>query len=133
MNILCIDYGTRRIGIAIAMTPLAEPLEVIANPIKIASQIVTPQALESVVRLIAKHEIEKVLVGISEEKMADQTREFIERLEPLVHIPIEEVDETLSTHEALQAMHSMKKSRREGPRDHIAAARMLQNYLDLHS
>lgn len=131
MNLLCIDYGTKRIGIAIATTPLAEPLEVIANTIKNSSQIITPQALEAIVRLIDQHSIEKILVGISEEKMADQTHHFIEKLAVLTHVPIEEVDETLSTHDAVSAMRTMKKSKREGPRDHIAAAQILQSYLDL--
>ncbi len=133
MNILCIDYGTKRIGIALASTPLAEPLQVISNAIKTSAEIITPQALETIVRLLDQHEIQKILVGISEEKMADQTRHFIDRLSEMTSIPIEEIDETLSTHEAVDAMRSMKKSKREGPRDHIAAARMLQNYLDLHS
>jgi putative transcription antitermination factor YqgF len=133
MNILCIDYGTKRIGIAIATTPLAEPLEVIANTIKNSSQIITPQALESIIRLIDQHGIEKILVGISEEKMAEQTQNFVTRLSALTHVAIEEVDETLSTHDAVSAMRTMKKSKREGPRDHIAAAQILQNYLDLHS
>jgi putative transcription antitermination factor YqgF len=133
MNILCIDYGTKRIGVAIATTPLAEPLQVISNGSKNSSEVINAVALESLVRCIDQYDIEKIVVGISEEKMAEQTRRFIEMLATQTTVPIEEVDETLSTHDALVSMRRMKKSKREGPRDHIAAARILQNYLDLHN
>ncbi len=131
MNILCLDYGTRRIGVAVATTPLAEPLTVITNATKNLQDVVTPQALEEVLQLIDKLSIEKVLVGISEGKTAEKTAVFISKLTALTSIPIETIDETLSTHASIETLSFQKKSKREGPRDHIAAAQMLQEYLDL--
>lgn len=132
MNLLCIDYGTKRIGIAIATTPLAEPLEVIANAIKSNTEVVSPQAMTRLLLLLDEHHIEKIIVGISEETMAEQTRIFIEKLSENTNLPIEEMDETLSSYQAYEYMKSMKKSKREGVRDHYAAAHILQNYLDSH-
>lgn len=132
MNVLCIDYGTKRIGIAIATTPLAEPIEVIPNAIKSNSEIVSPQAMTRLLLLLEEHRIEKIIVGISEETMADQTRIFIEKLSQNTSLPVEEMDETLSSYQAYEYMKSMKKSKREGVRDHYAAAHILQNYLDSH-
>ncbi len=132
MNILSLDYGTKRIGVAIATTPLAQPLEVIANGTKKASDIVSAGAIDRILEVVEKNAIEKILVGISEDSMAIKTRQFIEKLSEFTKVAIEEVDETLSSYEASEFMRTMKKSKREGVRDHYAAASILQNYLDLH-
>lgn len=133
MNILCLDYGTRRIGVALATTPLAEPLVIIPNVTKTASDIVTSHAIDAILRLIDQHMIALVVVGISEETMAAKTRQFIETLATYTSIPIEEMDETLSSYQTYAQMQTMKKSKRDGHRDHYAAANILQNYLDTHT
>lgn len=132
MNYLCIDYGTRRIGVAIASTPLAEPLEVIVNSTKSQTEVISPQAMTRILTLVDSHQIDKIIVGISEETMADKTHQFIEQLTQNTRLPIDEMDETLSSYQAYESMKSMKKSKREGARDHYAAAHILQNYLDSH-
>ncbi len=132
MNILCLDYGTRRIGVALSTTPLAEPLEIISNQTKTASDVVTSQALDAILRLVDQHAIALIVVGISEEAMSAKTREFIQALSTFTSIPIEEMDETLSSFQTYAQMKTMKKSKRDGNRDHFAAANILQNYLDTH-
>lgn len=132
MNILCLDYGTRRIGVALATTPLAEPLLIIPNTTKQASDVVTSQAIDAILRLVDQHVIELVVVGISEETMAVKTRQFIDILAAATTVPIEEMDETLSSYQTYAQMQTMKKSKRDGHRDHYAAANILQNYLDTH-
>jgi putative transcription antitermination factor YqgF len=133
MNILCIDYGTKRIGVAIATTPIAQPIGVIPNSKNPKlTDIITDSALDQIVKLTNEFSIEKILVGISEGEMAKKTRTFIEKLTQKIHIPIEEVDETLSSSEATDRMRHMSKTKRQGDRDHIAAAVILQDYLDLH-
>lgn len=132
MHSICFDYGTRRIGVALASTPIAEPLEVIPNTIQRNDEIITPAALQRIVKLLADHQIDRIIVGISEEQMAVQTRRFIEKLRSCTDLEIEEMDETLSSYEAYQHMKSLKKSKRDGVRDHYAAAQILQNYLDSH-
>lgn len=132
MNYLCLDYGTKRVGVAVATTPIAEPLEIIPNSTKSRDDVASPYVFRRIQELIQIHAIEKIILGISEERMASQTRQFIHLLQEIVTLPIEEMDETLTSYEAYENMKPMKKSKREGDRDHYAAATILQNYLDLH-
>lgn len=133
MKLLCIDYGTRRIGVAFAATPIAEPLRVISNVTKSSSETITPHALQELLELIEETEADRIIVGISEERMAEKTRDCVAFIEQSTSVPIEYVDETLSSVEAYQGMRHMKKSKREGDRDHYAAATILQNYIDSHA
>jgi putative transcription antitermination factor YqgF len=127
MNILSIDYGTKRIGVAVATTPIAQPLGIITNSKSPRlTDIITDQALQQILKLIEEFEVEKIVVGISEGEMATKTRAFIQALKTKVQIPIEEIDETFS-------MKHMPKQKRQGDRDHLAAAIMLQEYLDMSS
>lgn len=134
MNILCIDYGTKRIGLALARSPLAEPLGIIPNTKNPKlSDVITDQALTQIEKLLIEFEIEKILVGISENTMAAKTKTFIQHLQRRTEIPIEEVDETLSSVEAGGKMLAKKRTRKKQMRDHIAATVMLQDYLDAHT
>jgi putative holliday junction resolvase len=132
MNILCIDYGTKRIGVAVATTPIAEPLGIIPNSKNPRiSDVITDQALASIEKLLSEFSIEKILVGISEGTMAEKTRDFIVKLKEKTQLPIEEVDETLTSVEAGRRMREKKRITHREDKDHLAATVMLQDYLDL--
>lgn len=133
MNILCIDYGTKRIGVAVATTPIAQPLGIIPNTKNPRiSDVITDQALTQIEKLLQEFGVELILVGISEGEMAAKTRFFIEKLKGRTAISVEEIDETLTSVEASSQMKHMKQVKRRGDRDHLAAAIMLQDYIDLH-
>ena len=133
MNLLCLDYGTNRIGVAVAITPIAEPVGIITNTKSPRlTDIVSDAALDQIQKLISEFAIEKIIVGISEGLMADKTRIFIEKLKMRTDLPIEEIDETLSSVSADDAMDHMRKSKKAKGRDHVAATIILQDYLDLH-
>lgn len=73
-----------------------------------------------------------IVVGISEGAMADQTREFVQEMEEVIRdIPIEFMDETLSSHEVAERLRQqgIKKSVRTGHIDHFAAALILEEWL----
>lgn len=131
MNLLALDYGTRRIGVAIATTPLAEPLLIVQNKLANDQEIITDTALQTILDLINRHQIEKIVVGVSEGKTAEKTLQFCELLSKKTEIVIEQVDETLSSFHADELSQFQKKSKREADKDHIAAAKFLQDYLDL--
>ena len=133
MNILCIDYGTKRIGVAVATTPIAQPLGIIPNTKNPRlTDVVTDQALAHIQKLLKEFSIEKIVVGVSEGEMAEKTHLFIEKLKAVALLPIEEIDETLTSVQADMQMKHMKQSKRHGDKDHIAAAIILQDYLDLN-
>ena len=127
MRILGIDYGRRKIGLAIADGPLAEPLKILRyNDIKILS--------EELEKIINKEKIEKVVVGISEGQMADETKKFISVISHKLSVQIETFDETLTTHEAqeLSIKANIKRKRRKELEDAYAACVMLQLYLEIN-
>ena len=127
MRILGIDYGRRKIGLAIADGPLAEPLKILRyNDIKILS--------EELEKIINKEKIEKVVVGISEGQMADETKKFISVISHKLSVQIETFDETLTTHEAqeLSLKAGIKRKKRKELEDAYAACVMLQLYLEIN-
>jgi putative Holliday junction resolvase len=123
MRVLALDYGTARIGCAIS-----DPSGTLATPLP----VVEPSAARAVADLVAKHEVECVVVGLplhlsgEEGSQAALTRTFCAELEALLGgIPVETYDERLTTRMA-------DASKREGASaapDSLAAAHLLQGYL----
>jgi putative Holliday junction resolvase len=122
-RILAVDYGTQRIGLAISYATLAEPLLILQNDETVWSK------LEQIVK---DKEIESFLVGVSENEMADQSKQFAEKLKQHFQLPIELFDETLSSAAVHEKLHqkNMGKKQYTGDVDHYAAAQFLQDYLD---
>ena len=117
---LGIDYGEARIGVAIAQTPLAEPVGIIEN---------NSGAVEAVGQMAKRYQAEVVVVGISENVMAQKSREFGQKLQDL-GLKIEFQDETLTSHEAQEKLRHKRLKFRQQPQDAYQAAVMLQGWLD---
>jgi len=122
MRVLALDHGTARIGCAIS-----DPSGTLATPLP----VIEPPEARSVVELVAKYEVERVIVGLplhlsgEEGSQAALARTFGKELEGLLEIPVETYDERLTTRMA-------EASKREGaaaPPDSLAAAHLLQAYL----
>lgn len=127
MNILGVDFGLKKVGVAIANGTLAVPLMVLRyEDIKIL--------INKIKSLCEKENIEKIIVGVSEGKMEEETKKFIESLKLKTNITVETFDETLSTQDAqkLAIEAGIKRSKRKEMEDAMAAAIMLQNYIDIH-
>jgi len=125
MRILGIDYGRSKMGIAIADGPLAEPMRVIKyKDTKILS--------EQIIKIIEKENIEKVVIGVSEGLMGQESTNFSKSFGKMLNIPVETFDETLSTQDAqiLSREAGIHQKRRHEMEDAFAACIMLQNYLD---
>ena len=132
-RILCIDYGKKRTGIAIT-----DPLKIIATAL---TTIETSSLINFLKKYFSEEEVELVLIG--EPKNLDDSdthatplvKQFIQKFKkefPLMKI--ETVDERYSSKMAVQSMIDMgmkKKDRqKKGNIDQIAAAIMLQEYLN---
>jgi len=120
MNLLGIDFGEKKIGLALATGPLAEPMGVIKIS-NLKSQISN---------ICQEHGIEKIVMGISEGKMAEKTKKFAQELGKAVGLPVEFQDETLTTSEAIMKMKQAGKKVKKKKEDAFAAALILQDYLD---
>ena len=93
MKLLGIDYGKRKIGLAITDGILAEPLKVL----KVEN---VEDAMEKVGQVVQVEQVKQVIIGISEGKTAEETKEFGKKLEKKLSVPIIYQDETLTTQEA---------------------------------
>jgi len=130
-TILAIDYGLVRIGLAISLVGLAEPLKIIKNDASVTNPIIGPQALEELKNTIEEYQVDKIVLGISEQKMAEMTLDFLAHLKSIISLEIVLVDEALSSYEVEQKLKDLPKKNRRQAIDHYAAALILENYLDL--
>ena len=123
MKYLGIDFGTRKIGLAISEGELVSPWQII--DVKNFSD-----AVEKISKIAESGEFQKIVVGLPEGEMGQNVRGFVKALNK-IGIEVETVDETLSSKKALQVMIEqgigVKKRRNE---DAFSAAEILQNYLD---
>lgn len=121
---LSIDFGLKRIGLAINRLWLAEPIKTVDISV----------AMKEILSLLQLEQIDEVLIGISDGEIAKGARKFADELRKNIQVPVTEVDETLSTKEAdaFVLQSGMSQSKRRGARDHFAAAVFLQDYIDSH-
>lgn len=121
---LAVDYGLARTGFAVNFATLAEPLETVSSA----------YALTRLAEFVAEYGVTEVLVGKPEGAMVQPVDEFIRQIreELPAGVAVRAVDETLSTKEAdrKQAESGASLLKRREARDHLAAAEMLQWFLD---
>ena len=72
-KILGIDYGRKKIGLSFSEGKLASPLKVL----KVKSQ---KEAMSKIKNEVEREKIEKVIVGVSEGKMGEEIKGFVETL-----------------------------------------------------
>jgi len=125
MRILGVDFGLRKTGFAIADGSLSEPYIVF----RYRDLGVLKKKVKDIVQ---KEKIGKVVVGVSENRMAEKTRVFWKEMEKNLDIPIVFQDETLSTKRAqLKSIEAgVRRKKRKEMEDAYAAALILQDYLD---
>ncbi len=121
MRILAIDYGKRKIGLALATSSIAEPYKVVRYKSE-------KEVLEKIEEIVKAEKIEKIVIGISEGKMAEETKSFAKKL----NIPVVFQDETLTTQQAqeLSIKAGIKRKKRKSLEDAYSATLILQAYLD---
>ena len=120
---LGIDYGRQRVGLAIGRHGLAEPLEILLGDLDFVDRLQ---------EIISQQQVEQLVVGISENQMAKESRAFGQNLERELGLPVHFTDETLSSQEARAKLRQTRVGKRQykGPIDHFAAAVFLQDWLD---
>jgi putative transcription antitermination factor YqgF len=118
-NYLAIDFGTSRIGIAVSRASLAEPLLVLPND---------QYAIKMIKNICVAENIDKIIIGLSENEMAEKTKKFANRLKSEIDIEMEFSDETLSSQEVREKLKDLKKTKRKGAIDHYAAAEILGHW-----
>ena len=135
-TVLGVDYGSKRIGLAISRGTLATPLLVIQNQPYFAKASQGKQSPITKIKKICEEEaVEKIVMGLSENEMAEKTKIFVKKLQAAIKLPLEYFDETLSSQAVEKKLksQSIKKSKRSGAIDHYAAAEILQEWLDANN
>jgi putative Holliday junction resolvase len=125
--------GDSRIGVA-----LSDPLEMLASPLVIIKRLDEASDVLSMVKLVNEHKAGKLLVGLplslsgDEGMQAKKVKAFADKLARVLSIPLEMVDERFSTVMAREYMRETgkKKDRFKKKDDAVAAAVILQSYLD---
>jgi len=131
-RILAIDYGTKRIGIA-----LSDELGWTAQPLETLNRRTLDRDIAHIAFLVGTHEVGQVLLGFPlqldgrEGPAIQAMREFQARLEQGVPVPVILWDERLTTKAAedLLIAADVSRKKRKGVVDRIAASILLQSYL----
>lgn len=118
---LGIDFGTKRIGLAVSFASLAEPLSIVENDSAVFA---------SIQKIITEEKVKQLVCGISEGEMAVKTKQFATELALRTKLPIEYVDETLSSQTVRAKTKTSRTHKNHKPVDHFAAAEILQEWLD---
>ncbi len=128
-----LDIGDKRIGVA-----LSDPGGILASPLTIINRRDERLDIEAITNIINQHQVKQIIVGLPRSmdgsigKQAEKVQAFTQRLCQHTEVPVEFRDERLSTVSAKRLMQSIgrKKSKRKIRDDSIAAALILQGYLD---
>ncbi len=123
MRYLGVDWGLKRIGLAISEGELASPLKTL----QVSS---LDDALNQIQKVIKSDNIDEVVVGQPEGESGKLVKKAVKAM--LVRgLLVEVVDETLSTQNAKHLMIEQNIGQKERRDDNsYSAALILQNYLD---
>ena len=133
MRILALDHGTKRIGVAVSdeTKTIAQPLEYIpAEPFV--------DFLARLKKLLVEKEISLVLIGLprnmdgSYGPAAEKVQTFVGVLRSAITVPIKMWDERLTSAQANRVLiqGGVRRDKRKEKVDKMAAAILLQSYLD---
>ena len=133
MAIAGIDFGRKRVGLAINSGHGVYPLKIIERR---SSKL----DLETIRALLAERDVSLIVVGLplnmdgTEGPSARAARVFAEHLGAVTGVRVEMFDERLSTFEAEERLREASASRlaKKGSRDAIAATVILEGWLESH-
>ena len=126
-RVLCVDYGTKRIGLAVS-----DPLGATAQPLAVVADV------DEVVEQARDLGVSEIIVGLplrttgESGPEAEAARAFARDLEEASGIGVQLWDERLSSVEAerVMAAQGVRARDRRGSVDKVAAAIVLQSFLD---
>ncbi|AWB45668.1 Holliday junction resolvase RuvX [Paenibacillus sp. CAA11] len=136
MKIMGLDYGDRRIGVAVS-----DALGWTAQGVETIERRRDESELLRIAELVQEHNIEEIIVGLPKNMngtigpRGEICMEFAEKLKLQLNLPVHLWDErltTVSAHRTLLEADVSRKKRKQVV-DKMAAIFILQNYLDSKS
>ena len=136
MRTLGLDFGTKTIGVAVS-----DGLGLTAQTVTTIRRTSLKADLAALGELVREYEAERFVVGLplnmdgSEGPRAEATRKFADILTQALGLPVELVDERLSTVAAQRTLleADLSRARRREVIDQMAAQFILQGWLDARS
>jgi putative Holliday junction resolvase len=133
MRILGIDYGRKRLGLA-----LSDKDGILASPLPSYSRHTSTQDIDFLKKLTSQQSVKRIVLGLPKNmdgslgSMAKEVFTFAATLEEKVQIPTVTFDERLTSSEAerLLIQAGVSRYRRRTLRDSLAAVLILQGYLE---
>jgi putative Holliday junction resolvase len=141
--ILAIDYGKKRLGLA-----LSDELGMTSRPYGTWNRVNRRRDLARLRELVRQQGVRRIVVGLplhldgTPSEMSEEAKSFAARVEKALGLPVEMMDERLSSWEALQTVATANSNERasrgssgrvepgkQTPLDEIAAAIILRDYL----
>ena len=134
-RLLALDVGEKRVGVAIC-----DETQTLARPLLTLTRASKKEDFAKITALCREQSIEKVIVGLpktlrnEEGPQAQRVRRYADELQAALNLPIELWDERFSTSRARDLMADVGRAlASKGDIDSIAAAVILQDYLDGHN
>ncbi len=132
-RILGLDYGTRRIGVAVS-----DPLKIIATGVTTLEN--SPRLIDELRAIVRRYEPVRIVLGLpinlkgERGQKAIEAEAFARTLEEQLHLEVVLVDERFTSQQAHETLRTMgvgrQKRRSKETIDRMAAALILQSYLD---
>jgi putative Holliday junction resolvase len=145
-RILALDYGRSRIGVALADSAVG-----LAQPFCTLERINRNEDMRRLRELAREHSVKQIVVGLplrldgTRGEMAEEAEGFAQRLRKQIGVPVEMVDERLTSWEAERLLEEVQGRVMKNPNDHgkpakkdlgrlgvdaVAAAVILKEYLE---
>jgi putative holliday junction resolvase len=133
MRVLGIDPGSVRIGLA-----LSDPSGTIAQPLSVLRRRSLPEDLQALRRICEEQAVDRIVVGLPRQMdgrlaaAAQNAQAFGDALEQATGRPVSYWDERLTTVAAERHLlaQGVRRAKRRADVDRIAAALLLQAFLD---
>ena len=123
MKLLGIDFGLKKIGVAISLDGWPEPVAVWERD---------PRLFGKLKKLTTRYGLELVVVGMPDGELEEVIKIFCQKLTLVLRMPVELGSECLTTSDAVDKMTQAGKKRqyRKKMEDAVAAALILERYLE---
>ena len=133
MRILGIDFGEKRIGLA-----LSDPLGFTAQGLETLERKNIKQVIAHIAELVKKSEVGEIVIGLpinmdgSRGSKSEEVMKFVPELEKAAGVRVTTWDERLTSREASRLMieEGLSRKKQRANSDRLAATLILQNYLE---
>ncbi len=115
---------------------ISDPDGILASPLIIIDRTEDESAVITITGIVKQYQVAQIIAGLPRSmdgsigRQAEKVQTFVENLRKHTNVPVDFRDERLSTVSAKRLMRDVRKMGKGSKHDAIAAALILQSYLD---